>query len=107
MLHSKGQASRTLCTFILHKFSPTLIYSVNCFFSNLKSERVPSMYKLRSEKAFLKDLLATAEHLDDTTKMGCASFIVPFTHKLLGWVDSGPRRSDFFSTFATEDTQSE
>jgi hypothetical protein len=105
MLHSKGQASRILCTFILHKFSPTLIYSVNCFFPTLKSERVPSMYKLRSEKAFLKDL-ASAEHLDDTTKMGCASSIVPFTHKLLGWVDSEPRKSDFFSTFATEDTQS-
>lgn len=105
MLHTKGQASRILCTFILHEFSPTLIYSVNCFFPTLKSERVPSMYKLRSEKAFLKDL-ASAEHLDDTTKMGCASSIVPFTHKLLGWVDSEPRKSDFFSTFATEDTRS-
>ncbi len=104
MLHSKGQTSRTL---LLHEFYLTLIYSVNCCFSTLKSERVPSMSKLRSEKAFLKNLLATAEHVDDTTKMGCASFIIPFTHKLLGWVDSEPRISDFFSTFATGDTQSE
>ncbi len=84
MLHSKGQASRTLCTFILHESSPALIYSVNCFFSTLKSERVPSMYKLRSEKAFSKDLLAIAEHLDDTTKMGCASFIIPFYTQAAG-----------------------